>query len=205
MPSCPNPPQRKGLCWTHYERKRKYGRGIPISTWIHLTPAGYVGKWATLEDRFYNHVRLNGPIPEHAPQLGPCHEWTGHTVKGYGRIGINYQKVYVHRLAYEWAYGPIPPGRQIDHKCHNTICVRSDHLRLATHKENQEHQLGAQRGSKSGIRGVYPAHQNEGWIAQVGHHGKLHHLGTFKTKEEAGEAVRLKRLELFTHNDVDRS
>jgi len=37
------------------------------------------------------------------------------------------------------------------------------------------------------------------------HHGKLHYPGkTFKTAEEAAEAVRELRNSLFTHNDADR-
>lgn len=36
------------------------------------------------------------------------------------------------------------------------------------------------------------------------HNGKVIQVGTFDSAEEAGEAVRLKRLNLFTHNDVDR-
>lgn len=41
------------------------------------------------------------------------------------------------------------------------------------------------------------------WIGSVRHNGKQHHVGYFTTLEEAEEAVRLKRLELFTHSDMD--
>jgi HNH endonuclease len=60
--------------------------------------------------------------------------WTGHTVNGYGRIGHGRKQLYAHRLAYEWAYGPIPVGRQITQRCGNTLCVRADHLVLRSAK-----------------------------------------------------------------------
>lgn len=39
---------------------------------------------------FWPKVDLNGPIPEHRPELGPCWVWTGHKLKksGYGRIHL---------------------------------------------------------------------------------------------------------------------
>lgn len=40
--------------------------------------------------------------------------------------------------------------------------------------------------------------------ACVVHNRKYIHLGYFATAEEAGEAARLKRLELFIYNNVDR-
>lgn len=118
---CPRDAQRRRHCWTHYGRIKKYGGP---------GPAEYIGKWASLEERFYDHVQVNGPIPPHAPRLGACHIWTGHTVNGYGRIGNNHKQLYAHRLAYEWANGPIPIGRQITQRCRNTLCVRADHLEL---------------------------------------------------------------------------
>jgi hypothetical protein len=38
----------------------------------------------------------------------------------------------------------------------------------------------------------------------VGHHGKDIHVGNFDSIEAAEAAVRARRRELFTHNDVDR-
>jgi hypothetical protein len=46
-------------------------------------------------------------------------------------------------------------------------------------------------------------HQGK-YKGQVGHHGKVIYVGMFDTADEAAEAVRAKRLELHTHNDLDR-
>jgi hypothetical protein len=103
----------------HYARVRKYGGP---------GPAEPIGKWNSLHNRLVNRIQTNGPLPAHAPQLGKCHVWTGHTVGGYGSIGYGHQQVYVHRLVWELAYGEPPPGR-VTQICGNKRCVRPDHLR----------------------------------------------------------------------------
>jgi len=135
-----------------------------------------------------------------------CWEWTASTMQGgYGKMRDNDSKyVGAHRISYELEHGPIPDGMHIDHICHNRLCVRPDHLRLVTRKQNNEHMAGAYRNSKSGIRGVAWQKDKNKWRVQVGHNGKLHNVGYFADFDEAAEAARLKRNELFTHNDRDR-
>jgi hypothetical protein len=58
------------------------------------------------------------------------------------------------------------------------------------------------RFRSSGKRGVYYCPSGR-WTARLQHDGKQVRLGRFDTLEEAAEAVRLKRLELYTHSDVD--
>ena len=57
---------------------------------------------------------------------------------------------------------------------------------------------------QSGVRGVVWNKGCQRWQAQIRHRGKDFYLGVFDTVEEAAEVVRAKRLELFTHNDLDR-
>lgn len=131
-----------------------------------------------------------------------CWMWLGGTGSGYGVITLPGMATRgVHRISYIMAYGEIPQGMQVDHTCHQPLCVNPSHLRLATGKQNKENRKGAY--GRSGIRGV-SQHSNGRWRACVVHDRKYLHLGYFDTKEEAGEAARLKRLELFTHNDTDR-
>ncbi len=93
-----------------------------------------------LADRFWPKVNKNGPIPEHAPHLGPCWIWTARVnpISGYGQltIGNGTQSPYAHRLAYELAGGTIPPGYQVDHLCRVPTCVNPAHLEAVTPQEN---------------------------------------------------------------------
>jgi hypothetical protein len=70
-----------------------------------------------------------------------CHTWQGATNgKGYGVIlGEGERRMrYVHRLAYELAYGAIPDELVIDHKCRNRRCCNPDHLEPVTQAVNLE-------------------------------------------------------------------
>jgi hypothetical protein len=139
-----------------------------------------------------------------AEERGGCLVWTGYTTpKGYGKVGVNGVVMRAHRVAYELTNGPIPAGMQIDHTCHVRACIKPEHLRPVTQKQNQENRAGAIRNNKSGVRGV--ASHSGRWGAHVGHNGIQLYLGMFATVEEAEAVVVAKRLELFTHNDADRS
>jgi len=143
-----------------------------------------------LQERFWKKV----------DKTDTCWLWTkGKNPKGYGSFWYVDRDRGAHRVAYEWAHGPIPEGMLLDHKCHVRHCVRPSHMRLATNKQNAENRKGAKAGTKSGVRGV-SWHGGGKWQANVGHHGKLHYLGLFETIAEAEEVVIAKRLELFTHN-----
>ena len=179
----------------HHARVLKYGAA---------GRAEEIGKWASFENRFEDHVQRAGPLPVHAPELGNCWLWTGSVDKksGYGTIGNKYKVFKVHRVAWERAYGPIPPRMQVDHRCFVRHCVRPDHLRLATHKENLEHHHGAKRNSASGVRDVFP--KGNYWQVKVGHNGVQIYFGTYRTLKEAERVAIAKRNELHSHNDLDR-
>jgi hypothetical protein len=157
-----------------------------------------------LAKRFWAKVNKNGPIPKGRPELGPCWVWTAHQHKqGYGVIAINQIPMLAHRVVYEMEVGPIPEGRIIDHICRNEPCVRPSHLRPVTREQNGENQ-GRLRNTPSGIRGVTFHKRSQKWQALCASRGKVHYAGLHDTIEQAAEAVRLKRLEVHTHNDTDR-
>jgi hypothetical protein len=145
---------------------------------------------ASLEERFWTKV----------DKTGDCWLWTGAKLpNGYGTHGGGSNKRYAHRLAYEFAVGPIAEGMDIDHRCHVRDCVKPDHLRQATRKQNIENHNGDNpyRGARR--------HSKGRWEADVTHNGKTIYLGLFDTREQAAEAARVRRLELHTHNDMDRT
>lgn len=157
------------------------------------------------EERFWEKVSKDGPL---SPLDGtPCWLWTGAVNhKGYGQFNRGNNKlVGAHRFSYElWAGRPIPQRRQVDHRhtCPKS-CVNPVHLRLTTHKENQENRTGPQARNKSGVRGVYQSRGGR-WIVQINHNGRSKYFGTYPLLEDAARVARDKRLELFTHNNVDR-
>lgn len=185
---CGKPRHGRGWCDSHYGRWLRTG-----------TPEA-----PTTEDRFWAKVDKNGPIPEIFPELGQCWLWTATTIREYGWFRMDGKGHLAHRASWQISVGPIPPGIQIDHRCHNQSCVRPDHLRLATHKQNMENLASARRISKSGIRGVSLDKRRSTWEVTVKHNGKRHYLGAFSSKDEAERTAIAKRNELFTHNDADR-
>jgi len=170
----------------------------------HLTPAQYEAK---VEARFWTKV----------DKTETCWVWTARvTTNGYGALnyteyndsltgeGVTRRYVRAHRYSWERTHGPIPEGIEIDHICHNRLCVRPDHLRPATRKQNSEHRSGPTRISKSGVRGVYWDVSKGKWRARVGHNMRHVNVGLFDDLAEAEAAVISKRNELHTRNDADR-
>ena len=106
---------------------------------VEYTRKSHDGGYHSIECRFWHKVNLGGPIPSHRPWLGGCFEWTaGCFRKGYGKFGVDGKMVQTHRWVWEYANGPIPPGKQINHKCDNPKCVRLDHLKEGDHQSNMD-------------------------------------------------------------------
>lgn len=161
-----------------------------------------------MEERFWSKVDVRGPddcwlwmAAQHTKQRGQ------HVYGPYGyfyagkRPDGRKRTMEAHRWVYQSVYGALPRDIAVDHKCCNTLCVNPAHLREATNKQNAENRRSAQITSVSGIRGVSLWHGY--WRAQVKHNGHVW-VRYCKSEEEAQAAVIAKRLELFTHNEVDR-
>lgn len=56
--------------------------------------------------------------------------------------------VAVHIAMFVCENGPIPPRKQVDHKCRNRLCVRPTHLEMVTHKQNQRRRAEAARAER---------------------------------------------------------
>lgn len=131
--SCDVSAKCRGMCGKHYTR------------WFrHQDPTfTHNGMDLTFEERFWSKVTKNGPIPDHAPHLGPCWIWTkALDRKGYGVATIipteerTSRTIGAHRMSYILTYGFAPEGMDLDHLCRVHACVRPSHLEPVTHREN---------------------------------------------------------------------
>ena len=121
---CIRDARKREWCDTHYAYKRRHGEIELLLPTLSLTERLAIGL-----------VEMpNG-----------CLEWTRSTNgKGYGKTWANGKATYTHRIAWELANGPIPPGMQVLHHCDNPPCGQTElsdaypegHLFLGTDADN---------------------------------------------------------------------
>jgi len=81
--------------------------------------------------RFWTHVRKRGP--------DECWNWQASIINGgYGQVQLANPRrmVLAHRLAYAAAYGEVPSGKQVHHRCDNRRCCNPAHLWVGTQHDN---------------------------------------------------------------------
>lgn len=101
----------------------------------------------TTEQRFWSHVN----------KTETCWIWTlSKDSDGYGHVGVNGKLRGAHKVSWEFAFGPIPDGLDVLHKCNNRPCVRPDHLFLGTHQDNMEDMI--RKGRQIILRGEDNGH-----------------------------------------------
>lgn len=54
----------------------------------------------------------------------------------YTRLQRDGKREMLHRVYYEWKFGPIPEGLMPHHKCENPPCFNPDHIELVTNARN---------------------------------------------------------------------
>lgn len=175
---CQKKVHRRAWCRRHYVRWQKHGD-------VNFT------KYAMSVDDAFERYTLKSE---------GCWLWVGSVHhSGYGSVSVDGKNLRVHRVAWERANGPIPDGMLVDHVCRNRNCVRLEHLRLATHKQNAEN-IGLRVDNTSGARGVYWHKRDLIWEVQLQDNGVMVYGGRFEVFDDAVRAASDLRRKLFTHS-----
>ena len=115
---CPKPTKNRGMCWGHYQRRRRHGD----------PNGGASGPHEPMRLRIERYVERDA---------NGCWLWMGALNRaGYAQLYLNGAARLAHRLAYAEHVGPIPDGLPLDHLCRVKRCVNPDHLEPVTASEN---------------------------------------------------------------------
>lgn len=91
-----------------------------------------------------------------------------------------------------------PKGYDVDHINGDRLDNRRENLRLATRQQNSMNKRMGSGISSSGHTGVYPSGSlKKPWKARIMKDGVYHHLGLFKTKDEAVHARMKAEIQMF--------
>ena len=118
-----------------------------------------------------------------------CWIWIGANNGKYGTVNIAHKIRKAHRESYADAYGGIPDGAHICHKCDVTLCVNPEHLFAGTKSDNVKDMVAKGRQCR-GDR--HPKHLNPFLVQR----GETH--GNAKLKDENIVYIRFQRGKMTT-------
>lgn len=127
----------RGWCGAHYVR------------WLTANP---------VTDATRLQARPNASVAERFDRIGVtvtpegCHEWRGaRRAGGYGAVSVAVRQTdYAHRVAWQLAFGPIPDGMFVCHRCDNPPCCNPEHLFLGTNADNMRDMVAKGREQPHG-------------------------------------------------------
>ena len=115
---------------------------------------------------------------------------------GYLSVKVQDSNFRVHRIIWKLVTGN-EPLYEIDHINNIRDDNRFINLREATSSENGRNRL-MRSDNTSGVKGVCWDKESGKWLAQIWYDNKNMKVGRHRTIEQAEEAIRLKRIELYT-------
>lgn len=87
---------------------------------------------------------------------------------GYGVIRHRERTLQAHRVMYELAVGPIPPGMQIHHRCRVKACVNPEHLTVISPTEHHRIPNGQVKLTWERVREIRERHAAGETMAALG-------------------------------------
>jgi len=112
-------------------------------------------------------------------QAIPCLTGGGYYANGH----FNGKKRFLHREIMG-----SPKGLRVDHKNGDKLDCRKENLRVCTVAQNAMNRKGAQKNSKTGVRGVSPHRDGKRFTAAIGFGNRMIILGHFDTVKEASKS-----------------
>lgn len=83
-----------------------------------------------------------------------CWLWAGRKMRnGYGQVIVAGKNVLTHRRMWQLAFGPIPEGLFVCHRCDVRNCIAPHHLFLGTNLENMHDMIAKGRDRKRPLHG----------------------------------------------------
>jgi hypothetical protein len=123
---------------------------------------------------------------------------------GYLSVKVHDNSYAVHRIIWKLVTGN-EPSYEIDHINNIRDDNRWCNLREASSSENGRNRL-MRSDNTSGVKGVCWDKESGKWLAQIWYNNKNMKVGRHETIEAAEEAIRTKRIELYTdyHNHGEK-
>lgn len=80
---------------------------------------------------------------------------------GYGKVRFNGRDERAHRAAWIRAFGPIPVGQHVLHRCDNPPCTRASHLFLGDNAMNSADRVAKGRSARGEAQGLSKLHNED--------------------------------------------
>ena len=165
---------------------------------LHYSPETGISTWRKRDRRHFKTDR-------------DCNAWNGRLANkqvgaishGYLRTSIFYKPYLVHRLAFLYVDGSLPPN-EVDHINGVTDDNRWANLRAVTHAENQKNQRMPSNNT-SGFNGVCWCSIVQKWHAKIQVNSKNKSIGYFTDKNDAISARKSASIKYGYHANHGRT